>query len=160
MFDQENTNTVTLNHPISSGFAKEIEGYTDSTPYTSDDRCSSDVIEIEEFERNRRHIFPKGKQPTLKDWMIYKGAQFSKNILITFASTQVDLIHLTKDDCTFPFDQSSIVNIIPRKQSINVTISNDLIMSREQTRSSSFLGPSGAYLTWIEMFGENSHGDK
>ena len=45
---------------------------------------------------------------------------------------------------------------MPNKEDkdIKITISPDLVMSREETRKSSFNVPSGAYLTWIEMFGE------
>jgi hypothetical protein len=42
------------------------------------------------------------------------------------------------------------------KKDIKITISSDLVMSREETKKSSFSGPSGAYLTWLEMFGDNS----
>jgi hypothetical protein len=37
-----------------------------------------------------------------------------------------------------------------------IAVSPELLMPRSQVKNTSLLAPSGAYLTWIEMFGDDS----
>jgi len=149
------TRVIPFDKPLSEGFTKYY--YDESCGY----ELANDLQNTKRFPVDEETL---GKPPHVEN-NIYNFFRCLYNVargqlLPWIAASQVNLARMSSDDqWSNPFNVIPIIEMIPVEESCVVSISPDLIMPRNEVQKSSLLAPSGAYLTWLEMSGDNSEHD-
>lgn len=129
---------VTTDEPGSSGRAIEVTGRGRTGTYSRPERCFG---------------AQQTKHPSLMAWLSTSAGHFSRAFVLSLAATQINLTRLSsRGQTTGAFDPTVIALLFAEKKDIVVSVSPDLVKSREGVFASSLFSPSGAYLTWVAMF--------
>jgi len=152
MEDTHSTRMIFLDEDIPEGYINIINkqdfGESDLGEETSDINCLTYEGESVLLETR----YAQRKPMNFYDWLGIAATKVSNAMVIAFASSQLNIARLSSDNLhTGPVDASAIIRTIVEERSSVVSISQSLVMRREQVQDSSLLAPSGAYLTWVEM---------
>ena len=149
------THTISLDEPVPEGIIKMLR---ESAPWDTDiAQETSDIAFLEQESESvqLKPTFFSDRPLGLSEWLAIGAAKLSKTLVTTFAATQLNLVRLSSDpQLTVAFDATAIIRTISEERTSVVAISEELIGPRTEVQVSSFLRPSGAYLTWIGMLGE------
>jgi len=148
MEDIIDTRSIPFDKPISDGFRKMAPNVA-----LEDEASLIDEVPNEEATDYRVVIHDtetKSRDANYLEWFIIA----TRNLFVSaLAATQINFLRLSTDNqWTSTFDMDTIRQIAPQKYHFMVTISPELVMPRKEVKNSSLLGPSGAYLCWLEMF--------
>ena len=150
-----NTHTISLDEPVPEGIMKMLQ---ESTPWDTDMAQETSDINILEHEPDSiqlKSTFVSDRQLGFSEWLAIGAAKLSRALVTTFAATQLNIVRLSSDpQLTVAFDATSIIRAISEERTSVVALSEELIGPRTEVQLSSFIRPSGAYLTWIGMLGE------
>ena len=159
MPDKVDTRGISLDEPIDEVFIKAVDI----------DECYSDMIEgqgADEYLHTIENSYPyqegtlidsqRNRSLCLTEWLAIATKKVSKPLLTSLVASKIDITRLSASNrWTAPIDSAAIVNICQQYHSFIVSVSPSLITSREKVQASSLLSLSGAYLTWMEMLGDD-----
>jgi hypothetical protein len=149
------THTISFDLPVPEGIIKELQ---ESEPWDADiaqDTSDITLLEQEAETIPLRPTFIPHKPLGFSEWLATGAAKLSRTIVTTFAATQLNLARMSSDpQLTEAFDATAIIRAISEEKASVVALSEELIGPRTEVQASSFIRPSGAYLTWIGMLGE------
>lgn len=150
-----NTRMIEIEERVPDALIRVLNRQTlwepDLSQETSDISCFSD----EEGPVPSKVRYAADTPTQFYEWLGTAATRLSHALVATFAATQFNIAALSSGNLpTGTFDATAIIRTISEERSSVVAISPDLIAPRTEVQDSSFLRPSGAYLTWIEMLGE------
>jgi len=152
MTEINDTSAIRFDQPVTDGFIKIFEeekqdNGTDSKKDTMEENPDSD-----KYLSIRSTAFLHKKNPNLIEWIVTGTEKFIINLM---AATQLNLAKITCDtQWTYPITNASQIISIAYQKACVVSVSPELIIPRSDVQNASLIAPSGAYLTWIEMQGD------
>ncbi len=152
--DSVDTRAVSIDVPIGSGFMKRFAEHPPLSGQPWDDSRDSTLVENDQYARSDVLGYPPVGSASLLDAILLNAGRVPRAVMHTLAATYIDLATLSLDNrLTAAIDASAIIGPLRVMHLSPVSISPDLRMPRSKVQASSLLAPSGAYLTWVAMFG-------